>query len=95
MVAIFCGNMIRKILCPFSLLKEVSQELYVYLDMLEHFTLTRHSNVHIPVDDAPRHLSMNVRDSLEKISPERWIGRDGPIGWPASSPDLTLCDSFM
>lgn len=47
------------------------------------------------LDDAPRHLSMNVRDCLEKNSPERWIGRDGLVGCQASSPDLTLYDSFI
>jgi hypothetical protein len=25
----------------------------------------------------------------------RWIGRDGPVLWPARSPDLNPCDFFL
>ena len=25
----------------------------------------------------------------------RWVGRRGPFDWPARSPDLSSCDSFL
>jgi hypothetical protein len=33
-----------------------------------------------------------VRASLDKNFPNRWIGRAGPISWPARSPNITPCD---
>jgi hypothetical protein len=26
---------------------------------------------------------------------DRWIGRDGPMAWPATSPDITPMDFFL
>lgn len=36
-----------------------------------------------------------VRNRLNEIFPNRWIGRGGPIQWPPRSPDLTIMDFFM
>jgi hypothetical protein len=40
-------------------------------------------------DGAPFHYAQSVRDFLDRKFPNRWIGRRGPIDWPARSPDLT------
>lgn len=45
-------------------------------------------------DGAPPHFSINVRQYLNTIYPNRWIGRRGPTEWPARSPDLTPLDFF-
>lgn len=43
-------------------------------------------------DGAPAHFSTAVRQHLDHFFPGRWIGRSGPIPWPARSPDLTPMD---
>lgn len=45
-------------------------------------------------DGAPAHYSQEVRH-LNNEYPERWIGRAGPVQWPARSPDLTKLDFFL
>lgn len=46
-------------------------------------------------DGAPPHYARLVREYLEQIFPNRWIGRRGPIEWPPRSPDLTPLDYFL
>ena len=46
-------------------------------------------------DGAPPHFALTVRHYLDFKLPNRWIGRAGPISWPARSPDLTPCDYFL
>lgn len=46
-------------------------------------------------DGAPPHYGVNVRQYLNEIFPDRWIGRRGPIEWPPRSPDLTPLDFFL
>ena len=36
-----------------------------------------------------------MRRALDRHFPCRWIGRGGPIAWPARSPDITPLDFFM
>lgn len=46
-------------------------------------------------DGAPPHYGVDVRLFLDNIFPRRWIGRRGPIEWPARSPDLSPLDFFL
>jgi hypothetical protein len=46
-------------------------------------------------DGAPPHYAQSVRQFLDETFPNRWIGRRGPIEWPARSPDLTPTDFFL
>lgn len=46
-------------------------------------------------DGAPPHYQINVRQYLNRIFPNRWIGRRGSMEWPARSPDLTSLDFFL
>lgn len=46
-------------------------------------------------DGAPAHWSRLVRDYLDLVFPNRWIGRNGPWLWPPRSPDLTSLDFFL
>jgi predicted NUDIX family NTP pyrophosphohydrolase len=36
----------------------------------------------------------HVKTHLNQTFPNRWIGRDGTINWPARFPDLAPCDFF-
>lgn len=46
-------------------------------------------------DGAPAHFARNVREWLDEHLPNRWIGRGGPILWPARSPDFNPLDFFV
>lgn len=46
-------------------------------------------------DGAPVHYTRSVREYLDTVFPGKWIGRRGPIEWPARSPDLTPLDYFL
>jgi hypothetical protein len=46
-------------------------------------------------DGAPAHFRHEVRELLNLTYGEQWIGRGGPIRWPARSPDLTSLDFFL
>ena len=43
---------------------------------------------------APPHFSNIVRDHLNEVFPNRWIGRGSPRIWAPRSPDLTSLDFF-
>lgn len=46
-------------------------------------------------DGAPPHYARQVREYLSLTFPRKWIGRRGPIEWPARSPDMTPLDFFL
>jgi len=51
-------------------------------------------------DGAQTHWHDRVRQFLNEILPQRWIGRTGPKdlalhSWPSRSPDMTPCDFFL
>lgn len=46
-------------------------------------------------DGAPAHYTRFVRDHLNAVYGDDWIGRGGPITWPPRSPDLNPCDFFL
>lgn len=46
-------------------------------------------------DGAPPHYAVIVRQYLDEVFPNRWIGRRGHLEWPARSPDLTPLDFFL
>lgn len=80
-----------------------------YLDLLQNYIIPNLTalypngeNPNIPADSiwfqqdgAPPHYSRIVRDYLNNIFPNRWIGRRGVIEWPARSPDLTPLDFYL
>ncbi|GBN42774.1 hypothetical protein AVEN_174235-1 [Araneus ventricosus] len=44
---------------------------------------------------AAAHFSRNVRNHLDVRFGQQWIGRGGPVRWPAQSPDLSCLDFFL
>jgi len=46
-------------------------------------------------DGAPPHYTIRVRELLNELFPNRWLGRDGPVTWPPRSPDLTPLDYYL
>ncbi|EFN86502.1 hypothetical protein EAI_03479, partial [Harpegnathos saltator] len=46
-------------------------------------------------DGAPAHFCRETREFLDQRFPDRWMGRGGPVIWPARSPDLNVLDYFV
>lgn len=46
-------------------------------------------------DGAPAHCARIINDYLNVQFGENWMGNQGPIQWPARSPDLTPLDFFL
>jgi hypothetical protein len=40
-------------------------------------------------------IQLKPKQVLDRRYPDSWIGRGGPINWPARSPDLTPLDYFL
>ena len=71
-----------------------------YLEMLQSFMLEEVPlsilrDGYFQQDGAPPHFSIPVRRFLDEHFPNRWIGRAGPIPWPAYSPDLSPLDFWL
>ena len=50
----------------------------------------RYKRLYFQQDGAPAYYEFDVRCWLDKKFKKKWIGRRGPIEWPARSPDLTV-----
>ncbi|CAH2105555.1 unnamed protein product [Euphydryas editha] len=46
-------------------------------------------------DGCPAHYTLAAREYLDNCFPNAWIGRDGPIEWPARSPDLMSLNYYV
>ena len=91
----------KGIIGPYFFPEDTVNSFY-YLDMLENFFYPSlqekgllSERTHYQQDGAPPHYSLDVRAWLDAKFPQRWIGRAGPIPWPARSPDLTPLDFFL
>jgi len=63
--------------------------------MFEDVSLAMRENLYFQQDGAPAHNAIIVRQYLNQIFPNRWIGTYGVIPWPARSPDLSPLDYFL
>lgn len=43
----------------------------------------------------PPHNTITVREFLHQQFPNKWIGNNGVVEWPARSPDLSPLDFFL
>ena len=97
-VNVWCGLFIDRIIGPYFFDEEtVNQTNFNRLlhDKVIPELEDRQPDVHFQLDGAPPHWGLRVRETLHTAFPGRWIGRDGPIPWPARSPDLTPLDFFL
>jgi len=63
--------------------------------LLEDVPLHVRAGIILQHDGASAHFSRHVREFLNAHYPDRWMGRGGPILWPARSPDLNVLDYFL
>lgn len=64
-------------------------------EMLDDVPLSVYRNLFYQHDGAPAHYQVRVREFLDTNFGDRWIGRGGPVPWPARSPDLTPLDFYL
>lgn len=76
----------------FEYLQFLKEEIEDFLDNLSLQNLCRITYQH---DGAPAHYGRRVKDWLDRNFPGRYLARNGPIHWPARSPDLTPLDFFV
>lgn len=100
-VNVWCGIFFDRIVGPYFVEENLNQ--HVYLHILETFVLPflntlepeLRNNLFWQQDGCPAHSTALVRQWLADHFGERWIGRFGPIHYPARSPDLTPLDFFL
>lgn len=64
-------------------------------DLLDDVPLSFLADLYYQHDGCPAHFQRAVRAHLDAEFPLRWIGRAGPVPWPARSPDLTPLDFYL
>lgn len=100
-INIWAGIIGNFLIGPFVLPPRLNGELYLeflqnnLLDLIEHLPLAIRRNMYFMHDGAPPHFSVAVRNHLNNVFPNRWIGRGGYIAWPPRSPDLTPLDFHL
>lgn len=68
---------------------------HVLPELLEDIPLATLRRMKYQHDGCPAHYRRQIRDWLNENFPNNWIGRLGPIPWPARSPDLTPMDYYV
>ena len=97
-IMVWCALSKKEIIGPYFFENETVNQ-YSYKRMLRYFFFPKvrdyPDDIMFQQDGAPPHFANSVRQYLDTKLPNRWIGRGGPIPWPARSPDLTPCDYFL
>ncbi|KAL6416733.1 hypothetical protein ACFW04_013191 [Cataglyphis niger] len=87
MINIWAGIIANRIIGPYFLPPRLTGEIYT--NFLEH-----QQQLIFQHDGALAHFSRQARNILNAYYPDKWMGRDGPIIWPARLPDLNVLDYF-
>lgn len=100
-VNVWCGIFGDTLLGPIVLPQRLNGPAYLQFlettlpDLLEDIPLLTRAHMWFMHDGAPPHIAVPVRNWLDTTFPRHWIGRSGPVRWPARSPDLNPLDFFV
>ena len=100
-INVWAGIIAVHIIGPYLLPNRLTGEIYLTFlrdmlpTLLDAVPLAIRQVMWLQHDGAPAHFGRNVRNHLNVAYPNRWIGRGGPVPWPARSPDLTPLDYFL
>lgn len=98
---VWMGIVNRYLIGPYFLPNYLNGEAYEdflrnsLFNLMEDVPLETRRQLIFKHDGCPAHFRVTVRQYLNDLYPNRWIGRGGPIAWPARSPDLTPLDFFV
>lgn len=65
------------------------------ISFMDNVPLQEHQQLYFQQDGAPPHNARVIVECLNNNFGRQWIGNNGPIRWPARSPDLTPLDFFL
>jgi hypothetical protein len=100
-VNIWCGIIGNLLIGPVVLEDRLTSQRYLrFLQeelplMLEDVPLLTRQEMWLQQDGAPPNFGRQVTAFLNQHFPDRWIGRGGPVPWPARSQDLSPLDYFL
>lgn len=100
-VNLWSGIVNGQLIGPFELPDRLNGDSYLNFlredlnGLLDNVDLATRRNLIIQIDGAPCHYASIVRQYLNERFRDKWIGRGGPIAWPARSPDLNPIDFFL
>ena len=96
-VNVWCAVLHNRVIGPYFF-EELTINQDSYLEMLNTFAfpiLRTIPQLVFQQDGSPVHWGLRVRETLDRTFQHRWIGRGGPVAWPARSPDVTPLDFFL
>lgn len=100
-VNMWAGVIGNNLIGPFKLPPRLNSTNYLEFlrndlpELLEDVPLIQLASSYFQQDGAPAHYGREVKNWLDEEYGDRWIGRNGPVHWPARSPDLTVMDFFV
>lgn len=94
-ITVWIGLTSKGIIGPFFFEETVTGARYLAMLKEKVWPHLKHRGMYFQQDGASPHYAIPVRAWLDEKLPGRWIGRRGPIEWPARSPDLAPCDFFL
>lgn len=100
-VNIWAGIVNDTLIGPYMLPNRLNRQTYltflrdVLPELLHNLPLEVRLNMWFQHDGAPPHFANEVRDFLNEVYSDQWIGRGGPVPWPPRSPDLTPLDFYV
>lgn len=100
-VNVWAGIVGDSLIGPIFLPNRLNGQHYLYFLQnvlpihMEDIPLDIRDNMWFMHDGAPCHFSNDVRQFLNNLFHEKWIGRGGPLAWPARSPDLNPIDFYL
>lgn len=100
-VNVWCGIVNGYLIGPYFFEGTVTGANYLHFlrdvlpVLMENVDLETRLRLWFQQDGAPPHFANVVRTYLDETFPGRWIGRGGPVRWPARSPDLTAPDFYL
>lgn len=100
---VWAGIIGQNIVGPYFIAGNINAENYIafvhllrteVVPRIQEITGLAFEQVWFQQDGAPAHFAVIIRDYLNEIFHNKWIGRRGSIEWPPRSPDLTPLDYF-
>lgn len=94
---VWLGMIDNHLIGPYFLPLRLNGDSYCHLleelpVLLEDVPIQVRQHLWFMHDGAPAHFSIRARSHLDEVYANRWIGRRGPVNWPARSPDLNPLD---
>ena len=98
---VWCGIINNRLIGPIIFNGSLTGQRYLSFlqqeieDLIEELPLETTRQMWLQQDGCPSHNTRAVMDYLNEQFNERVIATNGTVRWPARSPDLAPCDTFL